>query len=98
MIQARAWPVRAMYILVAVALAIGLFITAAPAPKVSSANGEGKAEGDTVDTPTLEGWVLAPESVIVDYALASAGEVAYAIIYGYDEDWDNEDYYLLKSD
>jgi hypothetical protein len=87
-----------MYILVAVALAIGLFITAAPASRVSSANGDVKAEWDTVDTPTLEGWVLAPESVIVDYALASAGEVAYAIIFGYDEDWDIDDYYLLKSD
>src|SRR4030042_1986829 len=98
MIQARAWPVRVMYILIAAALAIGLFITAAPAQKVIGANGDVKAEWDTVDTPTLEGWVLAPESTIIDYALASAGEVAYAIVYGYDEDWSNEDYYLLKSD
>jgi len=98
MINARAWPVRVMYILIAVALAIGLFITAAPAQKASAANGDVKAEWDTVDTPTLEGWVLAPESTIIDYALASAGDVAYAIIYGYDEDWSNEDYYLLKSD
>src|SRR4030042_5407309 len=98
MIQARAWPVRVMYILIAAALAIGLFITAAPAQKVIGANGDVKAEWDTVDTPALEGWVLAPESTIIDYALASAGEVAYAIIYGYDEEWDIEDYYLLKSD
>jgi len=98
MINARAWPVRAMYILVAAALAISLFITAAPAQKVSGANGDVAAEWTMVPTPTTEGWVLAPESTIVDYALASAGEVAYAIIYGYDEDWDNEDYYLLKSD
>jgi cobalamin synthase len=40
MIQARAWPVRVMYILIAAALAIGLFITAAPAQKVSGANGD----------------------------------------------------------
>jgi hypothetical protein len=98
MIQARAWPVRVMYILIAAALAIGLFITAAPAQKVSGANGDVKAEWTRSDTPTTEGWVLAPESTIVDYALASAGDVAYAIIYGYDEDYANEGYYLLKSD
>src|SRR4030042_1614737 len=98
MIQARAWPVRVMYILIAAALAIGLFITAAPAQKASGANGDVKAEWTIVDTPTTEGWRLAPESTIIDYALASAGEVAYAIIYGYDEDWDNEGYYLLKSE
>jgi len=98
MINARAWPVRAMYILVAAALAISLFITAAPAQKVSGADDDIAAEWTMVPTPTTEDWVLAPESTIIDYALASAGEVAYAIIYGYDEDWDNEDYYLLKSD
>src|SRR4030042_4620507 len=98
MIQARAWPVRAMYILLAAALAISLFITAAPAQKVSGADDDVAAEWTTVPTPTTEGWVLAPESTIIDYALASAGDVAYAIIYGYDEDWDNEGYYLLQSE
>src|SRR4030042_860415 len=97
MIQARAWPVRAMYILLAAALAISLFITAAPAQKVSGADDDVAAEWTTVPTPTTADWLLAPESVIIDYALASAGDVAYAIIYGYDEDWDIEDYYLLKS-
>jgi hypothetical protein len=96
MIQARAWPVRVMYILIAAALAIGLFITAAPAQKVSGANGDVKAEWTRSDTPTTDGWVLAPMSTIVDYALASAGEVAYAIVdsyYGLPGD-----YFLLKSD
>jgi hypothetical protein len=87
-----------MYILIAAALAIGLFITAAPAQKVSGANDDVAAEWTRVPTPTTEGWVLAPNSTIIDYALASAGEVAYAIIYGYDEDGLNEGYYLLKSD
>src|SRR4030042_3931256 len=96
MIQARAWPVRAMYILIAAALAISLFITAAPAQKVSGADDDIAAEWTTVPTPTTEGWVLAPESVIIDYALASAGEVAYAVVYN---DYDSDDeYYLLKSD
>jgi len=99
MINARAWPVRAMYILVAAALAISLFITAAPAQKVSGADDDVAAEWTRADSPTTAGWVLAPQSTIVDYALASAGEVAYAIIYGYDEEWSkNQDYYLLKSD
>jgi hypothetical protein len=94
MIQARAWPVRAMYILIAAALAIGLLITAAPAQKVSGANGDVAAEWTRVDTPTTEDWVLAPDSVIVDYALASAGEVAYAIV---DSDYEGDEF-LLKSE
>jgi hypothetical protein len=103
MIQARAWPVRVMYILIAAALAIGLFITAAPAQKVTGANGDVAAEWTRVETPTTDGWVLAPESTIIDYALASAGEVAYAVVYAYDEELTSEpypwDYYrLLKSD
>jgi hypothetical protein len=45
-----------------------------------------------VSTPSEEGWVLAPESYIVDYAVGDSGEVAYAIVYVYDDG-----YYLLKS-
>ena len=85
MINARAWPVRAMYILIAAALAISLFITVAPAQKVSGADDDVAAEWTQVETPTTAGWVLAPESTIIDYALASAGDDAYAIIYGYDK-------------
>jgi hypothetical protein len=104
MIKARAWPVRAMYMLIAAALAIGLLLTAAPAQKVSSANdSDVDAEWTRVDTPTMDGWVLAPESVIVDYHTASAGEVAYAIVMAYDEDcsdssFTDQDFRLLKSE
>jgi hypothetical protein len=79
MIKAREWPVRAMYILIAAALAISLFITAAPAQKVSA--NPGLSEWDKVSTPTVQGWVLAPESYIIDFAVAAGGEVAYAIVY-----------------
>jgi hypothetical protein len=103
MIKERAWPVRAMYILIAAALAIGLFITAAPIHKVSAADNEVVSEWDRVPTPTTEDWVLAPESIIMDYALAlagEAGEVAYAIIYS-DYDYGEQEggpWYLLKSE
>jgi hypothetical protein len=103
MIKARAWSARAMYILIAAALAIGLFITAAPAQTVNAAPDEPAAEWTMVDTPTLDGWVLSPYSVIYDYALASEGDVAYAVVSAYDEtcvDDSFADYTdrLLKSD
>jgi hypothetical protein len=79
MTNERAWPVKAMYVLVAAALAISLIIMAAPAQKVSAS--PGLSEWTRVDTPTTDGWVLSPCSTIVDYALAEGGEVAYAIIY-----------------
>jgi len=101
MIKARAWPVKAMYILIAAALAISLVIIAAPALKVSA--NPGLSEWDRVSTPTLEGFVVAPGSVIIDYALADGGEVAYAVVDAYDEDCVRDlpadmDYRLLKSD
>jgi hypothetical protein len=70
-----------MYILIAAALAISLIITAAPAQKVDAATDEVGAEWTRVSTPTTEDWVLAPESYIIDYALADGGDVAYAIVY-----------------
>jgi hypothetical protein len=108
MTKERAWPAKAMYILLAAALAISLMIMAAPAQKASAAPDPGLSEWTRVDTPTTDGWVLAPCSVIVDYALAEAGEVAYAVIYQ-DELYCPDDpcgfydpsrgyYYLLKSD
>ena len=101
MINARAWPVRAMSILLAAALAISLFITAVPASEVSAANDVVKAQWERVSTPTAKDWVLAPNSTIIDYALAEAGDVAYAIVQG----WNYEKtpatpkfgYWLLKS-
>jgi hypothetical protein len=100
MIKERAWPAKAMYILLAAALAISLMIVAAPAQKVSAA--PGLSEWTRVDTPTTDSWVLAPCSVIIDYALAEGGEVAYAVVEsGFnttDCDMDEPECYLLKSD
>jgi hypothetical protein len=89
---------RAMYILIAAAFAIGLFMTAAPAQMVNAADDEVDAEWTMVDTPTFDGFVLSPESVIYDYALASEGDVAYAIVQAWDENDDTYAYRLLKSD
>jgi len=96
MIQARAWPVRAMYILFAAALAISLIITAAPAHRVDAATDEVDAEWDRVDTPTTEDFVLTPNSYIIDYAVGDDGEVAYAIVY--DGDPSTSTGCLLKSE
>jgi murein DD-endopeptidase MepM/ murein hydrolase activator NlpD len=53
----------------------------------------GLREWTRVSTPTTEDWVLAPNSVIVDYAMADDGDVAYAIVYSYD----TSQFHLLKS-
>jgi hypothetical protein len=108
MTKERAWPAKAMYILIAAALAISLTIMMAPAQKVSASPSPGMSEWTRVDTPTTDGWVLAPCSIIVDYALAEAGEVAYAIVYQDDVECPDPcgpmpgqapgNYSLLKSD
>jgi len=101
MVKTRAWPVKAMYILIAAALAISLIIIAAPLQKASAdCTADVCAEWEMVDTPTMDGWVLAPESTIIDYHTAAEGEVAYAIVDAWNEDWDTDtyDYRLLKSD
>jgi hypothetical protein len=101
MIKERAWPTKAMYILIAAALAISLMIMVAPAQKVSAAPDEVKAEWDMVDTPTYADFLIADESIIYDYALASEGDVAYAVVEAYPDTCDEEDiftYRLLKSD
>jgi len=101
MIKARAWPAKAMYLLIAAALAISLIITAAPALKVDAAPAEVDAEWDRVSTPTTEDWVLAPESFIIDFAVGDDGEVAYAVVYSdvdMDGDGNDEEYCLLKSE
>jgi hypothetical protein len=69
-----------MYMLIAAALAISLIITAAPAHRVSAASNDVVTEWTRVSTPTTDGAVLAPESIIWDYALASGGDVDYAIV------------------
>ena len=53
----------------------------------------GLTEWGRVSTPSEEGWVLAPDSIIIDYAVADGGEVAYAIVYSYDAG----EFHLLKS-
>jgi len=86
-----------MYMLIAAALVISLIIIVAPAQKVSA--DPGLSEWDRVSTPTVDGWVLAPGSTIIDAAYAEAGEVAYAVVYADPDMCDIDDgYYLLKSD
>ncbi|MFO7995745.1 MAG: hypothetical protein R6U93_01130, partial [Dehalococcoidia bacterium] len=101
MTKTRAWPVRAIYMLLAAALVISLIITAAPSSTVLADAHDVTAEWDRVSTPTVEGWVLAPDSYIADYALDATGEVAYAVVGSQfdecDEENGNHDY-LLKSD
>ena len=84
MIKERAWPVRVMYMLIAAALAISLIITTAPAHRVS-AETIPDAEWERVTTPTADGWVLADETIIMDYAIGDDGEVAYAVVYGWND-------------
>jgi len=97
MTKTRAWPVRAMYMLVAAALVISLIIVAAPAQKVAA--DPGLSEWDRVSTPAMmDDWVLAPEFVITGFD-AGAG-ASYVIGIGYeDNDLDNDDDVpqLLKS-
>jgi hypothetical protein len=80
MIKERAWPAKAMYILVAAALAMSLIIMAAPTQKASASPDELETEWDRVSTPSEEDWVIARWSSIIDYATAEAGDVAYAAV------------------
>ena len=104
MVKSRAWPVKAMYLLIAAALAISLVLIAAPPQKASSdCTADVCAEWERVNTPTMDGWVLAPQSTIIDACYADDGEVAYAVVYAYDEVCDagsptGDTYRLLKSD
>jgi len=91
MINAREWPVRLIYILMAVTLAISLMITGASVQKVMAS--PGLSEWSRVSTPTTDGWVLTPDSVIVDYAVTDDGAAAYAILYSYN----TSQFHLLKS-
>jgi len=88
MTKTRAWPVKVIYMLIAAALAISLMIIAAPTQRVSA--NPGLSEWTKVSTPSEEDWVLAPDSTIVDIAVAEDGGVAYAIV-------DKAEDYLLKS-
>ncbi len=97
MIKTRAWPVRAMYMLVAAALVMSLIIVASPAQSVSAAS-QHLSHWDRVTTPSEDGWKLAPNSQIYDWAIGDDGEVAYAVVEMYrepTEEWTPS--YLLRS-
>ena len=56
MIKERAWPARAMYLLIAAALAISLLLIAAPPQKASAdCTADVCAEWERVETPTTDG-------------------------------------------
>jgi len=98
MTKERAWPARAMYILIAAALAISLILTGAISQKVSA--DPGMSEWTRVDTPTTDDFLLTPGSDIIDYAVADGGEVAYAIVYQgmKRQNGDGGPWHLLKSE
>ena len=91
MTKERAWPARAMYILIAAALAISLILTGAATQKVSAS--PGLSEWTRVTTPTTDDWLLTPGFDIIDYAVAEGGDVAYAIVLNFT----SQEYFLLKS-
>jgi hypothetical protein len=83
MSKTRTWPVRAIYILFALALAIGLILTTAPA-KVGA--DPGLSEWSKVSTPSEKDWVIAPESSLIWPALSfPGGETLYVVGFGYDD-------------
>lgn len=94
MIKERAWPVRAMYMLIAAALVISLIIVAAPTQKVAA--DPGLSEWSKVSTPSELDWVLAPGSTITGFAPSATG-VIYAIVVTAEGEGELLPYYLLKS-
>jgi len=82
MTKTRAWPVRAMYMLIAAALVISLIIVAVPAQKVSA--DPGLSEWDIVPTPAMmDDWVLAPNFTITGFAPGTTA--IYVIGTGYED-------------
>jgi len=65
MIKERAWPMRVMYMLIAIALAISLIIVAVPTHKVAA--NPGLSEWDKVSTPSMKDWVVAPNFMITGF-------------------------------
>ena len=78
MSKTMSWPARAMYILVALALAVGLTMIAAP---TSSGDPAKLSEWDDVSTPSKTDKVILPESDILSFDVGPDGEVIYAIAY-----------------
>jgi len=98
MIKERAWPAKAMYILIAAALVMSFIITGVFTQKVSA--DPGLSEWTRVTTPTIDDWLMAPQSDIIDFAVGDGGDVAYAIVdssYDMDGDAVPDGYCLLKS-
>ena len=81
MTKTRDWPVRAMYMLIAAALVISLIIVAAPIQKVAA--DPGLSEWDEVSTPSMTDWVLAPNFVIVSFAVGA--DALYVIGTGFED-------------
>jgi hypothetical protein len=81
MTKTRAWPVRAMYMLIAAALVISLIIAAAPAQKVAA--DPGLSKWDKVLTPAMmTKWVLAPSFIITGFAPGATALYVIGIGYG----------------
>ena len=70
---------RAMYALIIAALTISLIMTA-PSLSVDADPGSDISEWTRESTPSQDGWVLAPDSEILDIATEAPGAVAYAIV------------------
>ena len=96
MTKTRTWPVRAMYILIAAALVMSFALTGVFTNKVSA--NPGLSEWTRVTTPTTDGWVLAPDTTIIDFAVGDGGDVAYAIVYGWNAAEESDGSWLLKSE
>ena len=84
MIKTRTWPVKAMYLLIAMALAVSLAMIAAP-PKVSADPGF-LTEWTKYSTPAeTNTWKIAACSQIFHYGGTAGGENMYAV--GEGRDW-----------
>ena len=82
MIKTKAWPVRAMYLLVALALVLSLVMIAAPS-QVSADPGLTKWKKQS--SPSYDGWVVAPNSNVTHLAPAAGGATVYCVGFGHDD-------------
>lgn len=77
MTKTRKWPIRALYLVVAVMMVLGLMLIPAPVSAEES-------EFETVGTPTAEDWVIGTETTIMD--MGAGGGVLCLIGTGIDMD------------
>jgi len=73
----KRWSGRLFYAVIAVVMTFGLLLAPASAPPVSAA--EVNAEWDKVDTPSMDGWKVAPGSDLYVPALGIDGQRLYLI-------------------